>query len=144
MNIKLELIDELRKRANVNYEDAKNALEKCNGDIVEALIYLEKQNKTKANACDDFSGKEFTDGVKKVIDKGNRTKLLIKKDNNVVAALPITLIVIALILFHHISVVPILVIIIVAMHYGYKFKLQKHSSEDTASEKKSDSIDLSK
>ena len=42
MSVNLELIDELRKRANVSYEDARDALEKCNGDMVEALIYLEK------------------------------------------------------------------------------------------------------
>ena len=136
MNVKLELIDELRKRANVNYEDAKNALEKCNGDIVEALIYLEKQNKTKG---EDLAGKEFADGVKKAIDKGNKTKLLIKKDNHVVAALPITLIVLAVILFHHIPVVPILILIIVAMHYGYKFKFHKESDE-----KNTEKIDLNK
>ena len=60
MAVKLELIDELRKRANVSYEDAKDALEKCNGDIVEALIYLEKQNKTKTeDNCGTCTGKSF-------------------------------------------------------------------------------------
>ena len=47
MSINLEQIDELRKRANVSYEDAKNALEQNEGDIIKSLIYLEKQNKIK-------------------------------------------------------------------------------------------------
>lgn len=46
--INLEQVEELRKRANISYEEAKKALEEANGDILEAIIYLEKQNKIKA------------------------------------------------------------------------------------------------
>ena len=55
MSINLEQIDELRKRANVSYEDAKNALEQNAGNLIEALVYLEKQNKIKPdeNPCTD-------------------------------------------------------------------------------------------
>jgi NACalpha-BTF3-like transcription factor len=45
MAVSLELIEILRERANISYEEAKEALEKCNNDVVEALIYLEKQDK---------------------------------------------------------------------------------------------------
>lgn len=38
MSFNLNQIDELKKRANVSYEDAKDALEKCNGDLIEALM----------------------------------------------------------------------------------------------------------
>ena len=44
METTLEKIDEVRKRANVSYGEAKEALESCNGDVVEALIYLEKED----------------------------------------------------------------------------------------------------
>ena len=47
MNITLEQIDILRKRANVSYKEAKDALEKNNGNMVEALTYLEEQNRIK-------------------------------------------------------------------------------------------------
>ncbi|WP_369702635.1 UBA domain-containing protein [Clostridium moutaii] len=53
MTISIEQIDSLRKRANVNYKKAKEELEKCNGDLVEALLYLEEQNKIKPGY--DFS-----------------------------------------------------------------------------------------
>lgn len=43
--IKLEQVEELRKRANISYDEAKKALEETNGDILEAIINLEKQNK---------------------------------------------------------------------------------------------------
>ena len=41
-----EKVDMLRSRANVSYEDAKNALERSNGDVLEAMIILEREGKT--------------------------------------------------------------------------------------------------
>jgi hypothetical protein len=40
------MVEKLRERANVSYEDAKLALDACGGDMLEAVIYLEKQGKT--------------------------------------------------------------------------------------------------
>lgn len=44
--ITIELVEKLQQRANVTYEEAKLALEKCDGDILEALIMLEQEGKT--------------------------------------------------------------------------------------------------
>lgn len=44
--ITIEQVEKLQQRANVSYEEAKEALEKCDGDILEALIMLEKEGKT--------------------------------------------------------------------------------------------------
>ena len=41
-----EKVDMLRSRANVSYEDAKNALERSNGDVLEAMIILEREGRT--------------------------------------------------------------------------------------------------
>jgi len=43
--ITIEQVEELRKRVHVSYEDAKAALEEANGDILEAIIILERENK---------------------------------------------------------------------------------------------------
>ncbi len=51
MNVSLEQIDLLRKRANVSYEEAKEVLEKFDGDIIEALVYLEKNKKVNEDFC---------------------------------------------------------------------------------------------
>jgi len=51
MSVNLEQIEALRERANVSYGEAKEALEVCDGDLVEALIYLEKNNKIKSERC---------------------------------------------------------------------------------------------
>lgn len=44
--ITIELVEKLQQRADVTYEEAKSALEKCDGDILEALISLEQEGKT--------------------------------------------------------------------------------------------------
>lgn len=41
--ITLEQVEKLRDRANVSYDEARAALEEANGDILEALIQLEKK-----------------------------------------------------------------------------------------------------
>lgn len=49
MNISIEKIDTIIERTGIGYVDAKDALEKNNHDLVEALVYLEQQNKIKKN-----------------------------------------------------------------------------------------------
>ena len=43
--ITIEQVEKLRERADISYEDAKEALEITGGDLLEAVIYLEKQGK---------------------------------------------------------------------------------------------------
>jgi hypothetical protein len=42
----LEKADKLREKANVSYTEAKEALANTGGDLLDALIYLEKQGKS--------------------------------------------------------------------------------------------------
>lgn len=46
MDITLEQVEKLRARAGVSYEEAKAVLIAHNGDLLEALIYLEKQGRS--------------------------------------------------------------------------------------------------
>ena len=41
----LEKVEKLREKTGVTYEDAKMALEACNYDMLDAIIYLEKLGK---------------------------------------------------------------------------------------------------
>lgn len=42
----MEHVEKLREKANVSYAEAKAALDACGDDLLEALLYLEKQGKT--------------------------------------------------------------------------------------------------
>ena len=88
MSITLDQIDMLRERTNASYQDAKEALEKTNGDMVEALVYLEKENKFKVHTKTNCG--RFTEKAKMILKKGNETKFIITKDNHHVINIPVT------------------------------------------------------
>jgi hypothetical protein len=44
----LEQVEKLREKTNVSFEEAKAALEACNDDLLDAIIYLEKQGRVNA------------------------------------------------------------------------------------------------
>lgn len=51
---RLEKIEKLRERAQVSYDEAREAYEHCDGDLLDALIYLEKQGKVKPPKGDGY------------------------------------------------------------------------------------------
>jgi predicted LPLAT superfamily acyltransferase len=78
MTIGIEQVDLIMGRAKVGYAEAKAALEKCNGSTVDALVYLEEQNKIKQRAIGQ-PGNSLADNVMGLINKGNHTRLVIRK-----------------------------------------------------------------
>ena len=42
-----EMIEKLVEKENVSFEEARDALRACEGDLIEAVIYLEKKGKTE-------------------------------------------------------------------------------------------------
>ena len=49
----LEKVEKLREKTGVSYEEAKEALEANNYDVLDAIIYLEKKGKVKAPEVTD-------------------------------------------------------------------------------------------
>ena len=43
MSVTLEQVEQLRAHAAVSYEEARRALEACDGDLLDALILLERE-----------------------------------------------------------------------------------------------------
>jgi len=90
--ITLEKIDIIKERTGVSYTDAKEALEECDGDVVNALIYIEAKQKksSKFNMEDMYTTKdEFLSWIKEVAKKGNVSRIKIKKDGTVVIDIPV-------------------------------------------------------
>lgn len=56
----LEQVEKLRTMANVSYDEAKTALDATNGDLLEAIIYLEKQGKVSAPTGGGYYSSEKT------------------------------------------------------------------------------------
>ncbi|WP_026885454.1 DUF4342 domain-containing protein [Clostridium beijerinckii] len=97
-NITLEKVDMIRERTGVSYEKAKEALEVCEGDVLEALIYIEKSQKLleingefvdeEANRT-PISIEELRAWLKQVIEKGNVTRIKVKKDDKELVDIPV-------------------------------------------------------
>ncbi|MEQ8176106.1 MAG: DUF4342 domain-containing protein [Syntrophomonadaceae bacterium] len=125
MSANLELIEKLRERANVSYEEAKEALEKCNGDIVDALIYLEKQDKIKPPPKENGAA-GFWASLKRLVKKCHATRLVISKNNENVVDLPLTVVIIITVIAPPITIAGLLV----ALFTGYKIRVKGPSGED--------------
>jgi hypothetical protein len=54
MDITIEQVEKLMERTDISYAEAKTALEAADGDILEAIIALEKAGKT-ANQTGSYS-----------------------------------------------------------------------------------------
>lgn len=67
MKVTIEMIDELRSRVNVTYEEAKDALEKNDGDLVKSIIQLEKRRKTAYKAKAEKVNKQYAKTANKFL-----------------------------------------------------------------------------
>ncbi len=65
--VNLEQVEKLRQRADISYDEAKAALEETNGDILEAIINLEKQNRVESP-----SGGGYYNSKEEVHNRRNR------------------------------------------------------------------------
>ncbi|WP_434283318.1 ubiquitin [Clostridium botulinum] len=117
---KLKLIDKLREKANVSYEEAKTALENSDWDMLDAVLYLEENKKVKRPSVNIFYTNEarYSDKDKKsdkneenkyeksnkfqgifevickYIDTCNNIFLEIKKEDRMFVKIPLTVIII--------------------------------------------------
>lgn len=88
IEITLEKIDLVRERTGVSYSEAKEALEASQGNVVDALIYIENKNKCAANNL-YTTKEELVTWLKDLINKGNVTRIRIKKGEKVLVDMPV-------------------------------------------------------
>jgi len=103
-NISLEQIDLIMQRMNVSFAEAKEALEHCDGDVIEAILYLEKVDHIK----DTKSTPSSSDKITSVINKLNATAFIMKKGGRIYVNIPLTIALIVIICTFHISVVALI------------------------------------
>lgn len=76
--VDFEKVEKLVQKANVSYEDAKTALEAANGDMLDAIIALEKEGKVKRQTS-SYTSTSSADAspyrdVPAVVDETNKTE----------------------------------------------------------------------
>ena len=104
--ITLEMMDEVKARTGVTYEKAKEALETTGGDVIGAIILLERGEAPKTekyteyveedaptrelNADDLPDLEEIGDKLKEIIEKGSVTRIQLRKGAKVLMSVPVT------------------------------------------------------
>jgi len=103
----LEKIDLIRERLGVSYEKANQVLQETGGDVVEALIKLEKETKEKGfNLKTEIlhvKGQELIDKIKEIVKEGNISKIVVKNKDKTLIEIPVTAGVVSLVLFPYIT-----------------------------------------
>lgn len=114
-NVTLEQIDLIMQRANVSYNEAKEALDQNNGDVVSALLYLEKENKLKkaTSTC-------AADSIKSFIHKLNSTQFSLTKNEKTILNAPLSITILAFIFCFPFSVLAL----VIALVYGVKVDIK--------------------
>lgn len=145
----LEKIEKIREKTGVTYQEAKEALEAAEGDVLDALVYLENQGKIKKPELQYYttqgskSSREFAEAAQaayeagddesfgnvvkrflkwcgKVIKKGSENFFVIAKEDEVLLNMPVIVLAL-LLLFAFWIVLPLL---IVGMFCGFRYSFR--------------------
>jgi len=137
---RIEMVEKLREKAGVSYEEAKAALETANWDLLDAVVLLEKEGKvsdagysTKKEQADkeekakSKQEKQKSDGFEKfmgflgrVIHKGNTNSLVILKDGERKFSLPVTALVLLLIFGFYVTLPLLIIGLFFSFHYRFE------------------------
>jgi hypothetical protein len=116
--ITIEQIDNVRNRANVGYKEAKETLEKFDGDIIASILYLEDQKKLRSDI--KMVNTTFFSKCKEIVDKLNNISIEIYKDGKTALKVPSTVAIVAAIVG-----LPVVVLgLILAVFTGHRIKLE--------------------
>lgn len=159
----IEQVEKLREKANVSYEEAKAALEASGGDMLDAIIYLEKQGKVEPpqnngtyvsekpeaeqtqeqqTSSSYQNGETFSGLVRKLlrwigrlIARGNKNTFEVWRKEKVIISMPVTVLILLLIFAFWVTV-PILVI---GLFAGCRYIFKGADLENTGVNKMMDS-----
>jgi len=90
MEITLEKIELVKDRTGVSYKEAKEALESSNGSVVDAIISIEESIDVKAKSKIGEQSAMVVDKIKSAVRKGNVSKVIVRKGDEVMLNLPVS------------------------------------------------------
>lgn len=140
----IDMVEKLRERANVSYEEARAALERSNWDMLDALVELEKQGKVHGGASYDTAGagssapkyekvnatasandgesgwKNFWDGVKRLFEKSWVNSFRISRKGETLLMMPILVFLLLLICCFYLT----LPLLIIGLFFGCRYSFE--------------------
>ena len=90
MEITLEKIELVKDRTGVGYKEAKEALEKCDGSVVDAIIAIEENVDKKTGCKANEYAKETVEKIREFVNKGNISKISVKHNDEVLMNIPVS------------------------------------------------------
>lgn len=92
MEITLEKIELVKDRTGSTYAEAKAALEATEGSVVDAIIAIEEKMNKEHDRIDGGSLKDspIFAKMKKIVDKGNVSRILVSKGEKTIVNFPVT------------------------------------------------------
>lgn len=91
MEITLEKIELVKDRTGVSYAEAKEALEAADGSVVDAIISIEETIDSKESKAFSRQGTAVLDNLKELIKKGNVSKIVVKREDEIILNIPVNL-----------------------------------------------------
>lgn len=91
ISITLEMVDEVRNRTDADYKLAKEALEICNGEVLEAIIYIESLKSTGDKQRKEFinRGTEMIEKLKELVNEGVVSRILVERNDAQIMNIPV-------------------------------------------------------
>lgn len=140
-----EMVEKLREKANVSYEDAKSALEATQWDLLDALVYLEQEGKIHKEESSHYSTRQeprpravqadqsakgffqrLFDFIFDLVNRANKVSLQAYRKGKPVVTLPL-LALILLIIFAFWFIIPLMV---VGLFFGMSYRFQGSSAAE--------------
>lgn len=141
--ITIEQVEKVVKHTGVSYQEAKEALEAVDGNVLEAIIVIENRNgakktetqsnfgqaeqKTQQGSANSETFDKLVAWVNRMFHKGNMNKLEVVKDQKIVLSIPVTVFILLLVFVFYI----ILPLLIIALFFGYGFRFSGPDLEKT-------------
>ena len=134
-----EMVEKLRAKANVSYEEAKAALEASDWDILDALVLLESEGKVKGEeAAPEFTTQQkpvqkakndhdVKEGIakvwkllKKLFQKGNSNQFVISRNGQEILPMPITVAVVVALMLWPASAIALIISLFFGVRYTFR------------------------
>ena len=105
MEITLEKIELVKDRTGVSYREAKEALEATEGNVVDAIIKIEDEINASTRVRLTDNGAKVIEKIKEYVKKGNVARITVKKEDEVMINIPVTVGVVGTVLAPWLTVV---------------------------------------
>lgn len=148
---RFERVEALQQKAGVSFQDARQALEQNDWDMLNAFIQLEKEGKLSGNQAQTGSTDQAKqpkkdpanhqtaqkvegwlnraiDWIKSMIEKGNNNYFVISKDGKKVLDISVTVTVLLLLLLN--GLIPLILILGLILGYRASYRSDKEIAAD--------------